>query len=278
MYTASMQPPRPNAAWMEGFAKQDFYRIDMLALFPLLFTLVCCLLFLFPTTVLLDIGWDPIVAYWHPSGRMMTLLLVFVPLVIAGAHVIHVRRMMPVKKVVVIAVFAPAAIIIIMADVFYELSWRKAQDLADRNCDSIQSKRDLQASWEVAYYIYDSCLNQTNAASGYSRAQLQANFRLPDCEDYTIASYEHSNYKHDWLYLAHLEKTLGCSGWCYPGQQLWVTQAVKDDCSSSVANGFFYFVKDRSMQILLTMTATLVVLTVLVLLISAPMRSAGFDW
>lgn len=278
MYANQMPAAQKKASWMPDFAPEEVYRIDMLALFPLLFTLVCCLIFLYPMFILMKIGWNLTIGYWNPSNGPISLLLLAIPLIIAGAHVIHARRMVPVKKVVIIAIFVPATLIILMADVFYEQSWRKAQDLADGNCDAFAGKRDLQNSWEVAYYIYEGCLNQTNLASGYTRAQLRANFRLADCEDYSLIADEYQAYKYDWMYLAHLEKTLGCSGWCYPGQQLWSTQNTKDDCSSGVANAFFYFVRARSMQVMLTMTFTLLVLAAGVVLLGEPLRSAGFEW
>lgn len=278
MHQTSGVPMNQSPAWMDEIAKEELYRIDMLGLFPLLFTLVCCLLFLFPSFLLAKIGWNLTASYWQPFGAVMTLSLALVPLIIVGAHVIHARKMVPVKKVVIFGIFVPATIIILMADMFYESSWRKAQDLADRDCDAFQGKRDLQNSWEVAYYIYESCLNQTNVVSGYTRAQLQKNFRLDDCEDYSMISDEYQAYKYDWLYLEHLEKSLACSGWCYPGQQLWSKQTVKDDCSSSVSNSFYYFVRARSMQILLTMTFTLIILAAGVVCISEPMKEAGFDW
>lgn len=259
-----------------GLYKQEpeLHKIDLMAVFPVMFTLACCLVFLFPGYAVLHVALEPAVAYFFSNLWLVSLLLVIPPL-LGAVHLVHLRAMQPVKKAVIAAVFIPSTLIIIFADHFYEGALDKADRLVATDCNALQQKADLQKSWEVAFYVYENCLNQTNVESGYSLEELRKNFRIQDCEEYKDLKDEYSD---DWKYLEYLEEQHGCSGWCYPAQQLWSTRDHKDSCSNAVSNAFRYFVQPHAFQVCLTMSATLILLALVVIAVGPPLRAYGFDW
>lgn len=252
----------------------DLQRINLLQIFPVLFTLGCCLTFIYPAYSVVHVALEPAVAYFYSNLWLLAILLVIPPL-IAAVHVVHMREMQPVKKAVIVAIFVPSTLIIFFADRFWEGAQDKADRLAATDCAALQAKDDLQNSWEVAYYVYDNCLSQTNADSGYSMEQLKANFRIQDCEEYKDLK---DSYSKDWGYLEYMEEQHACSGWCYPAQQLWSTREHKDSCSVAASNAFRYLVQPQAMQVCLSMSVSLITLAFVVVAASPSLRALGYDW
>lgn len=192
-------------------------RVSMLRLFPVLFTLCCGGLFLVPMCFVLSIGTSRELAYfWTPWHYVVAVI----PLLIVGAHYIHMRSGTPNKAAVVTALVAPSLLLLVCANGQYLQATSMVDKLMSEDCDAFQSKQQLQNAWQAAYDLYTGCLNETSAAYGYDAAVLARHFRVQDCEEYPEAaglagsSGAASPYAQDWTYLRYLEEHSFCSGWC----------------------------------------------------------------
>jgi len=257
---------------MDPDARKPTSGINLLAVFPAAFTMVCSLLFILPLYTVISVANEPVVKYF--SAQVSWVLLI-IPVIIAVTHIIHVRTKVPNKYAVMATLIVPGFLLLIFANAEYVSAADKADKLFSTDCDTFSIKRELQREWEAAYSIYTQCLNSTAASSAYSIAQLQQNFRIQDCEEYPAALKSH---KRAWNYLQYLEENNHCSGWCYHGQQIWSSQVTKDGCAITVSSVYKLYVRPNAGEVCLIMIFTLAVSAVLLILIGPVIRSLGIDW
>lgn len=245
---------------------------NALAIFPTAFTLTCGLAFLCPSYDIFWLSHTPAVAYWD-SGWANILFIV--PLIIFVVHIIHVRTEAPNKPAVVFALLVPSILLLGLGNNQYGMAVSRATKLFSTDCDTFAEKANLQRSWEAAYMLFENCLNQTSAASGYPMQKLRDNFRVQDCEEYGAGMKQ---YGKDWNYLRYLEENHHCAGWCYPGVQLWSSSLAKDDCSTFVSAIFRNFVMPHCSQVVIMMVLTLLAATVGLIVLGPILRSRGVAW
>lgn len=261
-------------------AKKSATRISMLRLFPVLFTLCSSLLFLVPMGFVLSIGTSQEMAYfWTPWHYVVAVI----PLLIFGAHVIHMRSGAPSKLSVVTALVVPSVVLLISANGQFMQANTLVDRLSSNDCDAMQSKQNLQNAWQAAHDLYMGCLNQTSAAFGYDVAVLQQNFRVQDCEEWPaaaglVSSSSTSPYVQEWLYLRYLEENSYCTGWCKPGAQLWSSGGHKDSCSVAVSAVFEYYGQPQSGEVVSVMVITLIVSAMFLILVGPVLRKNGIEW
>lgn len=247
-------------------------RIDIHKLFPPAFTLACCLIFLVPSWMLIYAKRNPIVAHFN---TYWVYLLLVIPVIIAWAHVKHTRKQAPDKWAVILALCVPSMMLFLGGLFIGQDAGHMAKMLQSTDCDAFKAKGNLADSWEVAYNSYMTCVNQTNYGSNVPLELLMKNFRLEDCSEYSAIASKNSK---DWNYLRYLEESQGCSGWCYPAQQLWAVTPYKDSCATAVSSAYTYLVKPHAVEIEKIMIVVLIVTAVMLMFIGPHMRALGYEW
>jgi len=114
--------------------------------------------------------------------------------------------------------------------------------LQSQDCSFNTAKVDIQQAWEVAYNTSLSCDKYLMKATGSSIQEVESVRRFENCPGYHDAM---PKYKREWAYLAALETSYQCGGWCTPGFPLWARSTTPlDSCAlaaghamdSSIAN------------------------------------------
>mmetsp|Transcript_73309 Transcript_73309/g.159016 ORF Transcript_73309/g.159016 Transcript_73309/m.159016 type:complete len:264 (-) Transcript_73309:70-861(-) len=260
------------SAQQDGFVKQPLQRIDLLRMFPTIFSTCMAVLFFVPIYLTLVISLSPAVSHFSTNWSLVTMLI---PLILAVVHYIHQKRKVPNKHGVIMATVVPSALLLILSNSAYLDSLDYREKLASLDCAAFPEKQSVQKSWEAAYNLYTECLQQTNTASGYSLEHLMENFRIQDCQEYGKMM---KTYQRDWDYLRYLEETQSCSGWCYRGQQLWSVSPAKDSCSTVVSVTYDSFVRPHAAQVII-MSLSILLLTAIGLITFGPiMRAYGLRW
>lgn len=228
------------------------FSASSLRTFPVALTMVLSLLFILPVYMILGMVYDPTVSYFSSCFAWILLL---VPVIIIGVHVIHVRKGRPSKLAIICSFLIPGMLIIVVSGWVYISALESAEKLFSTDCNASHEKQNLQKSWEAAFDIFQSCLQSTAAQNPYSVSQLMRNFRIQDCDEYKPSA---SSHRRAWEYLQYLEQTAGCAGWCYHGQQLWSSGSNKDSCSASVAAVYKLYIYPHAMKLCYMMVFTLV--------------------
>lgn len=265
----------------------------MLKLFPLLFTMVCSLLFMVPMYLILDVGTSPEMSYFTQKWFYAVCI---VPAVIFAAHVVHIRRGMPNKTSVVLALLVPSLVLFTCGNSQHLEAVDWGERLRSEDCDATPQKKALQRAWEAAYYVYSGCLNETSNVHGYAFPTLQEHFRVQDCEEYEAmlhgmgvaatvgrqggldTKHREGGYAKEWAYLRALEEKHLCAGWCYYGTQLWGSGTNKDACSAAVADLFLMKAEPQAGEVRVMMLATLCITTVVLITLGPVLRHHGMQW
>ncbi|CAK0820630.1 unnamed protein product, partial [Prorocentrum cordatum] len=113
--------------------------------------------------------------------------------------------------------------------------------------------------------------------SNYSVAQLMDKFRITDCEEWG-AAYAGGRQQKEWNYLKYLETSHSCSGWCYPGVQLWSTGIHKDSCAAVVSQLYRSHVAPRGSQVGTFMLVVLGAGIVAMMAFGPVLRNYDVEW
>lgn len=247
-------------------------KLDLKALFPPAFTLICVLLFVLPTAMLVYILRSPMVA---PFTDMKCYILLLNPVIIAVVHLVHTTKKAPSKWGVISAIFIPAVLLMFISVKAMKDSGKVGNKLLSDDCEDFKPKAQIQRTWEAAYMAFDSCLNHTGMTATMPSALIMQSFRLPDCSEYSAVKAQSGQ---GWKYLQSLEQNEGCAGWCYPGQQLWSTGPAKDSCASSVAAAMKYFVKPHCQMVIQIMAFVIFFAAVTMPAVGRQVRAMGHSW
>jgi len=203
-----------------GNRKDADRTVDVLRSFPVAFTFICLFVFLSPVVKCIDMGMDPNVRHW--MGRA-PLVFAFGPLAcIVVAHVLHVTKRGVSKYGLIIALTVSSLVLIILGERLSTQASKYYSHFISNDCNTFEGKAALEKSWQAANTFRSNCeLQVGDGASGYVGS-------IEDCQDYAQAL----NANPDWGYLAHLEKSYQCGGWCYPDYPLWaVSETPLDGCA-----------------------------------------------
>lgn len=260
--------------------KQLDGNMDALRLFPVSFTTIISILFGMCTWLLLRVGIDPALSYFHIYWYWGITLI---PAAITGVHVVHMRHGRPTKYTLALGLALPSLILLLYGNLQYQSATEKITKLSVPDCSTFSEKRDLQRSWEAAHELYMSCINETHVATGLSRDTLLQRFRLPDCEEYESALYglglNQESQLREWTYLQRLEEEQLCAGWCYQGRQLWSSQnGARDACSKAVARVYAAYAAPRASQVGTIMLVLLGCSTMVVIMLGPVMQRHGAEW
>lgn len=228
--------------------------------FPTLFTVVAVMLFALPSWTLIWTSIEPAVAYWNTTECSWLLAI---PLLILATHIYQVVFGANFFAVLV-TLLAPSLLLVLMVMAKQASAGGLAQDLFSIDCHAFPGKASLELEWEAAHSFYAHCIFETAAKNNLSEAYLRDTFRIQDCETYPTVLRQHAR---TWGYLAQLEETSACTGWCIPGQQLWSRGPRQDSCSVAASAAFEFFVGPRLSKALaisgLTLIFSVVVLAIM---------------
>eukprot|EP00448_Togula_jolla_P028850 CAMPEP_0170629212 /NCGR_PEP_ID=MMETSP0224-20130122/33203_1 /TAXON_ID=285029 /ORGANISM="Togula jolla, Strain CCCM 725" /LENGTH=245 /DNA_ID=CAMNT_0010956901 /DNA_START=49 /DNA_END=781 /DNA_ORIENTATION=- len=189
--------------------------VDVLKLFPPMFTFWCLLLFAAPMLKMLSITSDVSIKFWLGVGPM---LLCVVPWVLIGiGALLHKARRGPCKWAIVVSLIGGGACLGGISDVVLKQAIRTGYLLGARDCEKNTEKYEIEKAWQAANHYASSCTD-----SGI----------ISRCPTYREKLAQNPY----WRYLREVELAYGCGGWCQPAKSLWFHRRdVGDSCSSVVS-------------------------------------------
>mmetsp|Transcript_33820 Transcript_33820/g.74007 ORF Transcript_33820/g.74007 Transcript_33820/m.74007 type:complete len:307 (+) Transcript_33820:107-1027(+) len=240
-------------------------------MFPRMFTFFCFLVFVLPIWLTNYVGRDRQVQYW--IGRSHWIVL-FLPLLFAVTHVVHVLKGAPSKMAVVSCLAGSCLLLLIVGDVTLTNAYGLGNRLKAKDCETFHEKKVLQHQWQNAKDFYVSCMEATATSTDISLAAATSLYRIQDCDGYENAFARNPG----WSYLAELEEMHRCGGWCEAAQPLWTFLKVKDSCTEVVADIMYNKVQWCMAQVVLYTMLVLFFVAVALVMAKDVFKRYGVAW
>jgi len=260
------------------------------------FTLGCMLAFAAPTLITFQLGMDVDATYW--IGRW-GLLAVGIPIFILIQHAYHLwmighkNRMR--RYIFIVVPVVPAVFYMVLGLTYFSVARHMYGQLKSADCDANASntfgpaKALLQASYEEARTAYGQCLTRMQEEN--LGTPLQRHVTLQQCQEWDQMVYDepvavtpfkgyktskgkirvpaHSTLQEKrWQYLANVELTHLCGGFCTPGQPLFAnydsTGRYGGSCSQFVAHRMLTIMHWG--QVIFTIGTAILVLSIVIYL------------
>jgi len=249
-------------------------RIDLLSMFPSVYTFFLFSIFITPIWQICHIGHDSNVQYWAGPWCHTAAVL---PMFFVAAHVVHLKKRVPHKPIVLISIFVPAIVLLVISNLVMTVAYDKADQLFSTDCDTFEGKRELQRAWNAGEAMYMKCLKDTTAKQNTNMTFAQAIqlYRITDCEEYPSAYRQHAR---QWDYLLYLEETHMCAGWCEKATRLWTYKDATDNCAVAASSVFIGKIQHISKQVLVYIIFTIVMSSVSLIAVGPRLRAMGFKW
>jgi len=253
----SMGPATPVYAPFKGASMSVYGKsLDVMTMFPALFTAFCFATFITPIILSYHIGRDAQVIFW--IGDYISWVA-YLPLLYVWAYAYHSIYRLPSKMVMVVCLIGSCVTLLILSDRVLLAAYDRANEFAARDCDTFPTKRELQREWDIAGTYYANCVAAAAEETGMTYETAYASYRIRDCPDYEAQLAQHPH----WEYLGQLEEQQQCSGWCDRAQPLWVRGDVRDSCSAVVGDIMMNKVQWTMMQVLVYTITVLGIVSVL---------------
>lgn len=236
--------------------------VDLLKVFPLAFTMACCLLFLMPFVKCVDLAFDSNVVYF--MGTAVLRILLFFPIVlILLAHFIHWRSQRPNKYAFVLGTIGPAVCFLVLGErVLSEANGLGFRFLSEDCGPHFHKKYQLEQSYQAARSFYDTCVPMTPEHPNLSPI-------ITECSGYQVEM----NHRPAWRYLQHLESRYTCAGWCTSEVPLWaLSNAPRDPCSRVVGQVMRTSILPQALQVFVYSILVIVVAVVGLLVLGPKIR------
>lgn len=170
-------------------------------------------IFAAPTISMITLGMDADVVYWVGWAGLFAYGL---PLLLILQHIVHTRMHEPKRIIIVLGVLFPAVFFAAIGGVYTHELNLAATRLYDADCNTFGEKSELQAEYESAQKIYDTC-NARLAKSG-----MPPEATVETCNEYQdVESRADDRDLNRWRYLARVEPIHMCAGFCTGGKSLW---------------------------------------------------------
>lgn len=249
-------------------------RLDLLSMFPTAYTIFVFAVFITPIWQICHIGHDSNVQYWVGPWCHIAAVL---PMFFVAAHVVHLKKKVPHKPIVIISIFVPAITLLVISDIVMTVAYDKADQLFSTDCDTFEGKRELQRAWNVAENMYFKCLQDTIAQQNRNLTLETAVqlYRITDCEEYAPA---HAQHARQWDYLQYLEENHVCAGWCSGATRLWTLRDATDNCAVAASSVFTGKIQHISRQVLVYIILTIIMCALVLIIIGPKLRAMGFKW
>lgn len=210
-----------------------------------LFTLTLFTVLAAPTILSIQLGMDVDAAYW--IGRW-GLIAIFVPIFLLGQHFYHLwmlgqknRRR---RYIFIVVPIIPAVLFMIIGGTYMSFSRHLYGQLKSEDCSSSSptpAKFWIQEAYNEAHDAYDKC--RARLVTENFGQPLRRNINLQSCQEweqlqenpegvkpwkgYKISPgtmrQHNPNNEHRWQYLADIEATHVCGGFCEQGPALFAS-------------------------------------------------------
>lgn len=253
----SVGPAAPVYAPFKGASMSVYGKsLDVMTMFPAMFTAFCFATFITPIILSYQIGRDAQVVFW--IGDYISWVI-YLPVLYVCAYAYHTIYRLPSKMVMVLCLIGSCVMLLILSDRVLLAAYDRANEFAARDCDTFPTKRELQREWEMARTFYANCVASAAEDNGMTYEAAYSSYRIRDCPEYETQLVEHPH----WEYLGQLEEQQQCSGWCERAQPLWVSGDVRDSCSAVVGDIMMNKVQWTMMQVLVYTILVLGIVSVL---------------
>lgn len=215
----------------------------------LCFTLFVFLSYAGPTVIMLQIAFDPDVAFWLGRVGTLTVLLPILFLVQHGVHESRIKNPTSMKFVMFWVALVPAIWFCAMGGVYMNEADYMYEQIRSNSCDN--TKLELQDAYNKALSFQATCVA--------SMVQKNGGQPLPDlfvpvitlCPEYQDVNK--GELKTNWNYLAHCEANHICSGMCEGGPALWSGMGTRQGlpCAKFIAQKLLV-IKEQSVLVLVS--------------------------
>jgi len=195
-------------------------------------TLIQLALFAAPVMMSVQLANDPDAVYWIGRFGEWALLVPFYTLLL---HLVHVNQIAANKQsgLIFVFMFLPLVCLAITGSWYMVPAAKIQAGLFSAECSGrgLERKADLQRAYEQAFHVYNVCTERMRREQG-----LEGTFRhvsLPMCKEW-FANAQGSNHSiilprngyssdriRDFQYLASVELSHVCGGFCHAGPALW---------------------------------------------------------
>jgi len=242
-------PPRNRGADELALKAVEHGVIEHRRNLALCFTLFVLLAYAGPSVVMLQIAFDPDVAFWLGRVGTLTLLLPILFFVQHGVHESRIANPKSMRFVMFWTATIPAIWFCAMGGVYMNEADYMYDQIQSNSCEGL--KADLQDAYNKALSVQAVCVARLIKENG---GQPLPGLFVPVislCQEYqALDKGELGTY---WSYLAHAEVNHICSGICEGGPALWSGTGTRQGlpCARHIAQKLL-IIKEQSILILVS--------------------------
>jgi hypothetical protein len=239
--------------------------VDMLQIYPFAFAFMSLLVFCGAIVKMADLAFNPNVQYWigeYPKW------IAFVPLLFIGiAFCIHRSTGQASRVAALLGLLGPSVMLFIGGYKVSITSLTLSTAFSSIDCITNPSMYQLQQDWESAWAFKSACKPLPNATG--------KPMMINECQGYEAAAAKNKG----WAYLAQLEKSSGCGGWCKASTTMWAYPGdVQDPCSSVASEALSTEVLRPAMQVAIYDIVVLFLATVGIAVLTPKAAEQGLSW
>jgi hypothetical protein len=246
--------------------------VDVLRVFPLAFTVACCLVLVAPFVKCLDLAFDSNVSYW--MGNAPAILVFFPVVLIMVAHFIHWRSQSPNKYAFTLGTIGSALVFLVLSEQIISNASRYGFRFISMDCSSsFEAKWSLEQEAQAARNFFQHCEPQAALEPGLASAGRAHNPTIAECQGYE----EQIRRRPAWRYLRSLEQQYNCAGWCSSEVPLWALSiAPRDPCSRVVGQLMRTSIMPLAMQVFVYSILVIVLATAGLLVLGPKLRLSSY--
>lgn len=236
---------------------RELKSIDMLQIYPFSFAFVTSMIFMGAMVKMGYLAMNPSVQYW--IGDWPTYIA-FLPLAfVLLSYIIHRIAGGPSKLASLIGLLGPSIMLFVGGYKVSVAALSLSSAFSSADCITNPHMYKLGLEWDAAEAFKKTCTTPTIAECPGYKKELAKN--------------------PGWKYLAHLETTTGCGGWCQASTTLWLYPgAVQDPCSSAAGESLTTEVLYPAMQVAIYDIAILFLATVGMAVLGPKLSKSGVEW
>merc|ERR1719221_336012 len=180
---------------------------------------------------------DPSIRYWTGWTGILVLLI---PVILVICHMVQAYYRKPLFFAVLASTVGPSFVALLVGITVNGGVSDISMRLTASDCTSYDDKWELEEAYRRATLDYSQCIarltgNSTNATVVEATRMSTV---VGDCDEF-INDPMRRTFHRQWDYLARLETTEDCSGWCGEGQQAALftgNPSAWDTCSMVVGH------------------------------------------
>jgi len=242
--------------------------LDLVHSYPFSFALLSLIVFLGAIVKMAYLAFNPNVKYW--MGEWVAYAAFLPLLCIFGSYLINRIGGQPSKFAALLGLLGPSVLLFIGGYKVAITALTLSTAFSSTDCITNSQMYNLGQDYKAAVDFKAAC----KPLAGTNSTPTTIN----ECAGYDAAFEKNKG----WQYLAKLEQTSGCGGWCEAATTLWVYPGgVQDPCSSVAGDALKQEVLYPSMQVAIYDIVVLFLATVGIA-VAAPKAAAateqGLSW